>query len=516
LGRHKDPETLTFLSKLKQKGESLGYKTEEEYPMLEGLYFADMVWQLVKDQAPLVTFEVETSAESSNVFKNTSKYFDTYSKDVPKPFRHFMIIMKGRLPEGVRLPMQRYLNSYNVSLFEDVSNDKEAAKILFEELDRLKVQLRELVARYMSAGKIDQTLQDLKLGLQEGMPKFLETENIDIKFSSSKNRPDPLRPFSFHLEAKTSTGEPSFLQRMNDALKTGKPVKITDKDEIKIQIPGHEEGDVTTMEIKPQTIKGIFARFETSNYKDYIESELTSESEDDQFLVLSNVTQHAPWKTTFKIHKKSKAVHFSMHFNQDEGDPYQLVYYIEFFQQAKKENRLIVRNVQDGKVMLDGPFPIDIEVPSEEWMRIWKALAEIQLKTGIRFPMPRTVTNDELKKLDKIYQIITKGEIGIQNKSLTVNFSKDEAQYRLYLAKNPNIIENFKVNMKDADELFGVTIPIGEAQIIIPEARIDLSKLQDGLEKGNDPISIEVSVLPDKQAKVAYRKWMNHSGTATS
>lgn len=55
-------------------------------------------------------------------------------------------------------------------------------------------------------------------------------------------------------------------------------------------------------------------------------------------------------------------------------------------------------------------------------------------------------------------------------------------------------------------------IPIGEAQIIIPKARVDLDKLQDGLRTGTNPIPIEVSALSDKQAKIVYRKWMSSKG----
>jgi hypothetical protein len=46
LGRHKNPQTLDFIKRLKEKGESLGYKTAEEQPIMGGLYFADLVWQL--------------------------------------------------------------------------------------------------------------------------------------------------------------------------------------------------------------------------------------------------------------------------------------------------------------------------------------------------------------------------------------------------------------------------------------------------------------------------------------
>jgi hypothetical protein len=117
LGRHTDPQTLEFIKKLKEKGENLGYKTAEEQPILGGLYWADLTWSLADGQPPLVTFEVETE-ESLRVFKNTAKYFDTLSKDVAKPYRHFAILIRGKLLEGVRLPFQRYINYYNEPLYD--------------------------------------------------------------------------------------------------------------------------------------------------------------------------------------------------------------------------------------------------------------------------------------------------------------------------------------------------------------------------------------------------------------
>jgi hypothetical protein len=507
LGRHKDPETLAFLGKLKEKGESLGYKTAEEVPMAGGLYFADLTWQLAENQPPLVTFEVETE-ESLRVLKNTAKYFETVSKEVPKPFRHFIIVVKGRLSEGIRRLLQPHIEHYNVSLFEDIVNDTEAARVLFEELDGLKVHLSELVARCLSSGQIDQTFQDLRLGIQEGMPKFLaEPENITIEFGS-KDQPDPLRPFKFQVSAKTPAGEPTLIQRMYDASKTGEPVRITKKDEIKVQIPGHEADEIELVEIRPEAIKGTLARLETPNYSKFIELILTIESEDDQIKVVSNVSQHAPWKVALKLHKRANQLEFSVNFDSHEGDPYQFVYFVEFFQQAKRENRLICRVIADGKVVLDAPFAIDIGAPPEDWMKVWRALAEIQNKTGVRLPIPKKMSDEDLKEIGRLYTIVTKGEIGVQLNFLTVNFSKEQAEQRLELARHPDVIENFQANIGQHAELFGTKIPLGEARLIVPKARINLAKLHEDCSRGIDPISTEVSALPDRSPKIVYRKWM--------
>lgn len=509
MGRHKDPQTLDFIKRLKEKGESLGYKTAEEQPIMGGLYFADLVWQLAEGQPPLVTFEVET-AETVYVFKNTAKYFDNLSKDVPKPYRHFAILVNGKLSEGVRLPFQRYMNYYNISLFEDIANNSEAVRILFEELDRLKVHLRELVARYLSSGNIDETLQQLILGIQEGMPKFIaKPKDVTITFGS-ETRPDPLRPTRFTLTANTPPGSPTLVQRLADALKTGKPVRLTKADQVRAQIPGLPEGEVEAIEIRPETVSGTFARLETPNYSDSIELVLAEESEDNQFKVVSNANQDAPWRVRFRENKATGQIEISVSFDPDRGDPFQFVYFVDFVNHAKDENRLIVREMVDGKVLLDGPFPGPLEVPPEDWMQVWRALADIQRKTGIRFPMPKEMSRGDLREISRLHQVTSKGEVEVRSNSLMVNLSKQEAEHRLGLAKNPDIIENFRATANEITELFGKKIPIGEAQIIIPKAKIDLNKLSEELKKEIDPIPLEIQILPDKPARIVYRNWMSN------
>jgi hypothetical protein len=177
---------------------------------------------------------------------------------------------------------------------------------------------------------------------------------------------------------------------------------------------------------------------------------------------------------------------------------------------AKNENRLIVRKVADGKALLDGPFPVAFEAPPEDWMQIWRALADIQRKTGIRFPIPKEMSSGDLKEISRLHHVTSKGEMEVQVNSLTVNLSKQQAEHRLDLAKNPDIIENFQATMNETAELFGKKIPIGEAQIIIPKAKIDLNKLSEELKKGIEPIPLEILVLPDKPAKIVHRNWMSN------
>jgi hypothetical protein len=60
MGRYKDSDTLDFLNWLKLKGESLGFAVELDCYLGKEDYCIDVAWKFGKNQAPLVTFEVET------------------------------------------------------------------------------------------------------------------------------------------------------------------------------------------------------------------------------------------------------------------------------------------------------------------------------------------------------------------------------------------------------------------------------------------------------------------------
>lgn len=119
MGRHKDPDTLSFIDWLNKKGQSLGFFVEPEYALYKNEYFVDLVWKLKEEQEPLVTFEIETK-DAAGVFSNTQKIFGPPSKMISKPWRHFMIIYKTKLSSGHRKSLFNVLNLHNISLYENV------------------------------------------------------------------------------------------------------------------------------------------------------------------------------------------------------------------------------------------------------------------------------------------------------------------------------------------------------------------------------------------------------------
>lgn len=43
--------------------------------------------------------------------------------------------------------------------------------------------------------------------------------------------------------------------------------------------------------------------------------------------------------------------------------------------------------------------------------------------------------------------------------------------------------------------------------MIVPEATIDMHKLEDDLETGKEPITVEVSADPKQTVRILYEKW---------
>ena len=506
MGRHRDPQTLDFIRKLKEKGESLGYETEDEYEMLGGLYAADLVWKLAKEQDPLVTFEVETE-DNPRVFRNIMKYFDTLSSEITKPYRHFLIVIKGELSQGTRKPLRRYIDQYNVSLFENVANDERNQKSLFDQLDELKVRVGELVARYLSSGKIDETFREIIAGIQRGMPSELfEAKNVTITVSSG-DRNDPLRPHKVRITTTTEQGQPTLIQKMNDALRTGEKVVLTKESGIRVELPGLGEVKPDWVEIRAEKILGFPMRLETLNYASSIELMMSRGKDTSEYLSLTNDNQDAPYRAELRYYEAKNQVGFNLHLDLNKANCHQSYCYFEFMCQAKKENRLILRGTKN-EIVYDGAFPDNFEVPPEHYVSMLKILADIQLKTNVELPTPASISKEEMLIISRLQNIVSKGEEEGQLQTLTVHCTREQAQRRLYLANHPELIDNFQaIQNNSALELFGKQISLGQSTIIVPEARIDLKRLKNELEKGTEPMVAEVSATSHKPVRMVYTRW---------
>jgi hypothetical protein len=143
MGRHKNPITLKFLGLLRERGAMYDFSVEEEYPLVKGTFFADIVYMLPKYNEPIISFEVESSP-TSYVIKKAVKYFGTNSTEVPKPWHHFIIILNGTLRPSDKKSLELVTKNHNVHVFENVLIDKEEHKKFDAELRKMAEAFKQI------------------------------------------------------------------------------------------------------------------------------------------------------------------------------------------------------------------------------------------------------------------------------------------------------------------------------------------------------------------------------------
>jgi hypothetical protein len=123
------------------------------------------------------------------------------------------------------------------------------------------------------------------------------------------------------------------------------------------------------------------------------------------------------------------------------------------------------------------------------------------------------MTKEELQTIWRLHQIVTTGqETGKLKSPILVSLTREEADHRLYLARNPNIVKNLRVRLADCSFfLFGDTISVGPRSIVVPDASIDLTSLQSELNRNAHPMNVQISAASEKPIQVVYDKWKHDS-----
>jgi hypothetical protein len=143
MGKHKNPITLEFLGLLRERGNMHNFSVEEEYPLIKGMFYADIVYMLPSYNQPIISFEVE-SKPTSYAFKNAIKYFATDSTEVPKPWHHFVVILSGVLSPSDRKSLESVTRNHNVHIFENILVDKKEHKRFGDELESISKAFRQI------------------------------------------------------------------------------------------------------------------------------------------------------------------------------------------------------------------------------------------------------------------------------------------------------------------------------------------------------------------------------------
>jgi uncharacterized protein YbgA (DUF1722 family) len=136
MGKHRNAMTLQFLGLLRERGSIYDFSVEEEYPLIKEVFNADLVYKLPSYNQPIISFEVESSP-TSYAIKNAVKYFATKSIDVPKPWHHFIVILKGMLKPSDRKSLESVTEKHNVHIFENVLFDAKEQKRFDDKLQAM-------------------------------------------------------------------------------------------------------------------------------------------------------------------------------------------------------------------------------------------------------------------------------------------------------------------------------------------------------------------------------------------
>jgi hypothetical protein len=123
-----------------------GYKVDDEFQLLSGLYFVDLIWTPYEHAHEIfVTFEIEK--DGRRAIKNLEKLFGTSAESVEKPYQHYTIIHDCKLTKGNKQIIQQRATQYNIHLFENVKNDSIEKKRLDDELKQLRIEIPEIIKR---------------------------------------------------------------------------------------------------------------------------------------------------------------------------------------------------------------------------------------------------------------------------------------------------------------------------------------------------------------------------------
>ncbi len=143
MGKHKNSTTLEFLALLRERGSVHNFVVEEEYPLMKGVFIADLVYKLPSYNGPIISFEVESSP-TSYIIKNAVKYFSTKSTEIPKPWHHFIVILKGILKPSDKKSLECITEKHNVHFFENVLVDKNEHKRFDEKIEEMSKAFEQI------------------------------------------------------------------------------------------------------------------------------------------------------------------------------------------------------------------------------------------------------------------------------------------------------------------------------------------------------------------------------------
>lgn len=516
MGRHADPDTLSFIEWLRKKGESLGFITEPEYALYKNEYFVDLIWKLQEDQAPLITFEIETE-DGEGVFSNTAKIFGTPSKLVSKPWRHFMIIYKTGLSEGHRNSLSNVINQHNILLFEKVFAEAAEKQRLEKELESLAYDISELIKRVILGqplgASLPLVLKGLTMGLGEGLIKAPEI-SISIKSSAPVGG-----GIKFTTITETPKEEPTFLDKLRESQKTLKPFTIETpqfKDLIiegKSVFPKEIAKAKLTVVPTPSYLPVRIVVPETNAVFDDILLRLVKTEGTMDYL--STEDRNLPFVFEFNFDREKKNGNFHFDFEPSHGDAKQAFQFEELIKALNEKKELRIVEPKENITIMGFYLHESLE-QSDGWYDSLSKLAYIQEKTKHIIPAPTKITQEDLKDIYTLVRVINTGEDRGTFSEISMTLDKKGARKLIDAVKKEGKISNMKITQAStSSRLFGENIPLGPSIWKLPDMQFaaPVEEVEKSVENVPEGGSIKLSFKPiqNNQGIIRFENWLQKS-----
>lgn len=475
MGRHKDPDILKFIEYLKNKGKSLGFNTKDEFSLIGGIYFVDLIWTPYENKHQMfITFEIEK--KDDNTLKNLDKIIDTNSSEVEKPFRHFVITFDEVLKKGTKKIVNEKIRKYNISLYENLKNNKKLREDLDKELENLKIEISKLIEKKGSK-KPRQTIKEIIHGLKKVNPVLI----LDKK-SYPINR-IALNEYSESTKDETISMPEEFLFSN----------KKYDKIAI-IPIPREKYVFV---------IPGSSVAIDVYKTEDRIDNLVFLELEGCDLPILLK----------FKL-VVGNGGESNLKFNSSVSDVIQMKSFLNFLEAMYNLNYFDLYDENYKKVFSFGgvvgnlPFALPYDLLNE----IFSDLIYIQNLTKTRIVAPRDITNPDLDALQRIKTIIDTGKYSGEIKEFAITATKQTMLKLVETQKKKKTIEPMRVKFDYGTEsLFSQEIPLGACIIETPRTKFkdSIQEVEKKLSDLDEKDLIELYLIPSNSqiTRVIYPEW---------
>lgn len=475
MGRHKDPETLKFIEDVKKKTELLGFKVIDEFKVLNGLFWVDLtLTPYEKGHETYITLEIDTK-ESDRIYKNLDKIFDLPSKDLEKPYYHFIVIYKGKLTKGNKKLMLEKARLKNIHLFENLKNDQAELEKFYRELEDLKISIAEYISRKGSTNPVE-TVKETILGLKEIAPVLI-MENQ-----------------KYALSQATMTSGYRTIKDISRVLPKGLPfdgkkykqfaIFPIPREKYRIAIPDTKIALPTYMETKRSTTSLSF----------------TFEVCDDPIVISCEL-----------IIGDGGAAQVTI--DPNESDSIQLKEFEDVIKAITKKKTIEVYDQENKMVFRAEEIHANYK-SSTDWYEDVSKLAEIQRITSIRIPAPKdlTLTGEDRNKIFMIEKVIKEGEFSADLTKVAFQANKDLLLKLVEIQRTHNGVSNMKLSLEEESQtLIGQRIPLGKVTYELPEMIFgdSIDDIEQRISK-MEPNSLTEIILVPKSArlfKAIYPKW---------